>query len=80
MKSFKEMIAEAGLAFPVIVVVNRKAVAVAGNAQQMSAVKKKYPQSSKDNVEFMTHQKWKKDYGFSRSSVEDVDRMLRNIK
>jgi len=71
---------EEALAFPIIVVVNRKAVAVAGNAQQLTAVKKKYPQSSRDNVEFMTHKTWKKDYGFSRSSVEDVDRMLRNLK
>ena len=79
MKNFKTFLDEA-LAFPVIVVVNRKAVAVAGNPQQMAAVKKKYPQSSRDNVEFMTHVKWKKDYGFSRSSVEDVDRMLRHSK
>lgn len=76
MSKFKEYIDEGKLAFPIVVVVNGKPVAVAKDQKEYRKVKGKYPQSSKDEVEFVTLTHWKKAYGYDKNNAQKVDSML----
>lgn len=79
MKQFKGFLYEKNnkIPFPIVVVNHLKPVAIAKNSKELSKLKKKFPSSSKDEIEFMNLDHFKKKFLSMGNNEELLNRLVK---